>query len=399
MKLKSFLPPVIALVVAGGWLGFRRQVLSGIEKENSTYREKLRTHQSGTADDIASPKPATPAEWKTLSSQALKYNWTGFGGLALKKRFNAMSREELAASLDELSKSNFGAEEILREMLVKALLEKDPGFALDLLTGKLPEDRSHFLAEGMKNWALASPEAAAAWFDEQLEKGTFASKRLDGMSVLKHKMEPALISALLSSAPEMAVKRLSAINEEDRAKFLHPHAQEKLSEEKQIAFARMVRELLPAQSARNLINSQCAEVAAQGGYQAASDYFTRIGATPEEREACVEYCARRILYSRTWTAKINAGDVEELRAWVGSQAPSATDRATGGALANISGNDYTGAADLAAYFHEKTGSDEILISFIRNSEWLGHPSEARQLAGKIVDEESRKGMLDWLESE
>lgn len=86
-----------------------------------------------------------------------------------------------------------------------------------------------------------------------------------------------------------------------------------------------------------------------------------------------------------------------MRGWLGREAPDEVERVTGESLgyATSHGMDFRETADLALGYHEASGNDEVLISFLKMSG--NHTAEARAIADKILDSEKRMVILKSFE--
>ena len=357
MKPIHFLPPAVALVIAGAWLVSQRQSIATLESQSSLLRKEIAARRSaGNVGDAASSRPAAPArqtkdkapiDWKKIAAQFEESRNSGGMGdmrtmMRLSQRLMSMDKDELVAALDEIASLDLPDQSrmMLEQMLIGPLIEKDPEFALTQFIDRINAEHGGMgwqLSRAMAEWAKKDPAAATAWFDRQIAAGTFESKSLDGKNQHRMQFEGAMIGTLLSSNPEAAALRLAALPEDQRDDVLRNHAANSLKKEDQLAYAKLVRQSLPEKEQTECITGLVSRMANTGDdYSAATDCMERIEATPAERDACVEETAESRFQQLSYQRKITADDIDQLREWTMSQSPELTDRATGMALAGWS---------------------------------------------------------------
>ncbi len=406
MKSIPFIPPLLALTVSASWIGMRREVLAGLEKDGRAMNSSLSTAaRTGVAEGAGSRRSMTfgvSHDPKTLLARA-----SGFllhGGMREAERFFAtVPKENILAAMDEISQVKPENRASVEEVLAMVLIRADSAFALEHLIARTADRRqgmtSH-LYSALKKWAEEDPQTATAWFDLQMENGTFASKRLDGQSEKRTIFQSALIGGLFAANPELGAARLSALPESLRITFVYDYANESNNAVNREAFTRAVRGLLPPPAARELLKRQCSLIASSDGLSEVSDFLTRLGSTPEERAACfAEAAASRGLHRASNLAKITTKDVDDLRKWVETESPQAVDRITGAALGQIADtptSNFSDLADLAVAYHESSGNDDVLCAFLESWSARQHPAEASVLAEKISDEKRRAKILQNL---
>ena len=316
-----------------------------------------------------------------------------------------MSKEELAAAFDEIAALDFPAEsrEMLEQLIIGPLAEKDPEFALTKFIDRLQDNDgalSWQLSHAMQQWAKKDPTAAIAWFDRQIAAGKFDSKSLDGKSQSRIRFEGNLINVLLGSDPDAAGRRLGALPEDQRDEALSQFSFQQLEEEDQLAFAKLVRDQLPEKDQAKALGQQASRLLGNEDYSKVTGFLDRIQATPAERAACVEQAAESKLQSISYKKKVTREDLDSMREWVTAQAPEKTGTVTGKVLASASQNgrkmEFSEAADLAVEYHDASGNDDVLSSFLDG--WPARQNDqnkelARSLAQKISDEKRREEIL------
>jgi hypothetical protein len=421
LKTQLLIPPVVALAIAGIWLGSQRQSISTLERESAVLQKAIAARNSGSSPDSPRDKPASPAkvakdkepiDWKKVAAQFDEMRQVG--GMAdmrtmmrFQQRLQAMSKEELVAAFDEIAALDLPRQsrEALEQMLLDPLARKDPEFALTKFVDRLQDPGGIFnwtLANAMQQWAKNDPSAAIAWFDRQIAAGKFESKSLDGRSQSRIQFEGLIINTLLGADPEAAGSRLASLPEDQRDDALSQLTQQ-LKEEDQLAFAKLVREQLSEKDQARTLARQASRLVGKDGYSSVTAYLDRIQATPAERVACVERAAESKIQSISFQKRVTREDLDAMREWVSAQAPERTGAVTGKALAVAARNgqtiEFSEAAALAVQYHDASGNDEVLSSFL--NEWPTRQNEenkaqSRALAEKISDGKRREEILKKL---
>lgn len=403
MKVPVLLPPLLALALSAWWIGGRSVVLTQLESYTEILRKRIaEVRNDGHAEVDCQHEGGTPA-WTKLSAQALRANQTSVGFSKLRATLAKLSTDELLAGLEKTSASTSFGDGVLKELLIEALIKKDPKLALDRLIGESDDSGRNVinrqLASAMRKFAEKDPAGANAWFDQAVADGVFKVKRLDGLNAAREELEGALVTSLLSSDPIAAAERLKAMPEDSRAAKLNDYANRPIGKDQQVAFATMARELSP-KSATSLIANQANQLAGEGGLAAVSEFLTRIEATSAERARAAESAAARHLAEQARQAAIKPDDIDVMRRWVATEAPGSDDRATGSALNRLAWKDFPTAAELVMRYHERCEGDEIVKSFLNGfteSDVERHRDEIRAVVEKIRDEALRNAYLKELE--
>jgi hypothetical protein len=304
--------------------------------------------------------------------------------------------------LDEVAALDLPKEsrEMLEQMLIGPLAEKDPEYALTKFIDRLHDTAgvlSWQLSHAMQQWAKKDPAAAIAWFDRQIAAGKFDSKSLDGKSQPRIQFEGNLISVLLGSDPDAAGRRLGALPEDQRKEVLSRFSYQPLKEEEQFAFAKLVRDQLPEEDQAKALGQQASRMLGNEDYSKVTAFLDRIQATPAERAVCVEQAAEASIQTISHKKKPTREDLDSMREWVAAQAPGTTDTVTGKVLASAARGgrkmQFSEAADLAVQYHEASGNDDVLSSFLDGWTARQNTEQARVLAEKISDEKRREEIL------
>jgi len=237
MKPIRLLPPVLALVIVGSWLGIQRKSLATLEQDDRLLRELLAAaNPAATVSDPARagstlankrPNDKGPIRWKQIADQLMTMrDLGGLGDLRVKihiqQRLAKMTGLEIVSALDDIAALGLTTEARaeLEEILLGPLIHKDPQLALTRFVDRLQEGSGGLrwqLANAMKAWAKKDPAATQSWFDQQIAAGKFDSKALDGRSEPRIIFESIMVETLLSSDPPALGRRLAALPENQRA--------------------------------------------------------------------------------------------------------------------------------------------------------------------------------------
>ena len=137
-----------------------------------------------------------------------------------------------------------------------------------------------------------------------------------------------------------------------------------------------------------------------GDYPQVAEFLNAIQATPEERAVATRSVAGNQLETIASERAVTRGDLETLRTWLKQQAPAATDRLTGEALAQAIQEDgefsYTQAAALVSDYHQSSGNDDVITGFLASETPAEFMPQAQALAGKINDPKRREEALSLL---
>lgn len=355
-------------------------------------------------------KEKEPLDWKKVAAQFAEMRQTG--GMTdmrtmmrLQQRLQSMTKEELVTAFDEIAALDLPEEShaMLEQMLIGPLVQKDPELALTKFIDRLGDDRGAMgwtLSNAMEQWAKKDPAAATAWFDQQIAAGKFESKSLDGVSKSRNQFEGALISILLSSDPEAAALRLGAMPEDQRDEVFTNGNFQLLKEESQQAFAKLVRSQVPEKDQARTLAQQASRFVADG-YAKVTEFMNRIEATPTERTACVEQAVSSRIQIMSYQKKVTREDFDSMREWTAAESPASTDSLTGKALANIpqGGNSkmkFEDVAELATHYHEASGNDDVLVSFLEGGYARRNKDQSRLMAEKISNPKRRGEILEKL---
>ena len=406
------------MVIVAGWIGSERHTISTLEKQSAALKERLDARSSGLGPEAPSTKGKSPDK---VSKEKEKIDWkkvaAQMGGMRnggdmvdmrtmirFQQKLQAMGKEELVSALEEIAALDLPDEskQMLEMMLLGPLCQKDPEFALTRYIDRVADDRGGMgwqLSNAMTEWMKKEPEKAVAWFDQQIAAGKFASKSLDGKSQSRMRFEGAVIGTLISTDLAASAARLNGLPEDQRAEALRNNMGN-VKDDDQLAFANLVRSGLPEKDQAETLAQQASTKAWGEGYTKITEYLDRIQATPAERAACVEQAAESKIQQLSQNKKITREDIDAMREWATAQSPDTTDKVTGATLARATQVnqklEFSEAAALATQYHEASGNDDVLVSFLTQGAGNRNKEEARVLAGKISDTKRRDEVLNEL---
>jgi len=418
MKPAAIALPVVTLLAAALWLGSQHRSISALEKQSEVLKKRITAHDnapivvaSGSPAPVRDKTTGKPAkekvDWKGVAEQfTTMQRQGGVGDMRSMMRFQhqlqEMTPDELLAALDEVAALDLPKEShsMLELMLMTPLAQKEPELALNRFIGRLEGDNGTMmwgLSSAMKEWSKKDASAAAAWLDEQLATGKFESKSLDGKSRTRSMFEGNLISGMLATDPDAAGRRLANVPEAQRAEALRI-VSSSLKEDQQAAFAAMARGNLPEDQRLVPLVQAGSQLAMRADYADVSGYMERISATPEERTAIVKETAGDKLRTLSYNQKITSAEVDKMRDWALSNAANEANEITGKALAQVAqqrgeNNKFEDIAELAVQYHDSTGNDDVMVSFLKNSNNHTNNEKARELAEKISDPQRREEVL------
>jgi hypothetical protein len=417
VKIPLLIPPVVALSIVCIWLGSQRQTISALEQESAVLQNAIAARRSGGALDSTPGQPAAPEklaedkapiDWKKIAALFAEIQQGGVrDGRAMmrfQRRLQAMSKEELIATLDEIAALDLpdDTHKMLEQIILNPLVTKDPELALNHFVGYLKEENSSMfyqLSTAMHEWAKKDPRAATAWFDQQIAAGKFDSKSLDGRNRPRLQFEATVISVLLGSDPDAAGRRLADLPANQRDEVLDYFSRRTLEENDQLAFANLVRNQASEKEQTQTIAQQASRLVRDDGFSKVTEFLDRIQATPAERTATVAQAAESRIQSISYRKKVTREDLDSMREWVTAQAPEKTGRVTGTVLAAAQNGrrmEFSEAAELAVEYHDASGNDEVLSAFLEGLSVRNNKEQARLLAEKISDMKRREEILENL---
>ncbi len=418
LKVSHVIPPSVALVAVLFWNLSQWRAVSAQEDESGDLRkrvEAVKSARDGLHTDNRQSKSKLsdvngPIDWKSLSARLVgmrnSSQTTDFREmLGLNKRLGAMSREEIIAALDEISKLGLDdeARRSLEEVLIGPLIEKDPELALTKFASRIRDDSDGVgwqLASALESWAKKSPADASSWLDHQILAGLFESRSLDGRSDTRMEFEAAVVGVLLGSDPSAASQRIAALPEDQRREALEQITFSELGDAAQKAYVDLVRGLVPKDENSGSFTHIISELIPEGGYAKVANFLDEIHATPEEREVSARQAANSQLGALADERALTRNDVESMRDWLKTQSPGNVDTVTGEALGEVVQDEgkfsFQDASKLVLDYQKSSGSDDVLVAFLRSFAARSNLEQAASLAQMIKDPAIRQEILDGL---
>jgi hypothetical protein len=421
MKPLHFLPPAVALVASGLWLGLQQRSISTLETETVLLRQHVEAAKhAATADDSSlaaartNGKKANEPEaidWKSLADTMAKAE-RGSGMpdiramMKLQSKLMSLSGAELTAALDEIAGLELSndARRSLENMLINLLAQKEPKLVLDRYLDRLNDTRSGMgswqLAHAFQQWAGKDSAAATAWLDAQIAAGKFDSKSLDGKSQSRQQFEAAVLASLIASDVNAAGKRLAAMPEDQRLEMFQSGAFMNMKPGTEENFATLVRENVPENQRGQAFSNATNMMVHQGGYEKVDKFLDEIDATPGERKDIVKQAAVNKIQQLSHNGAVERKEIDEMRAWVAQSSPDNVDTITGESLGTLWGREskWEDNAKLISELHAEKPSDDLLVSFLSGHQASRNHEAALELAAKISDETKRAEVTARLES-
>lgn len=417
LKIQLMIPPFLALVLVGSWNAVQMRSISSLESSGTELRGKIsaalakvnspQDPEPGKFDDISAK---SPIDWKRMPATIAGFQEGREKSqlramIDFQQRLKNMTREELIAALDEIDMLDLSADdrEELMATILEPLIKLDPQYALSRFVDQIESGSSAVgwqLAAAFGNWLKGDAAAASAWFDRQIADGKFESRTLDGRSEMRSKFEAELVESLMSSDLAAAARRIQAMPEDQRREILEQLSFSELDPAGRIAYAGLVRQLIPADEREGSFAHIASQLINDGGYGQVSEFLDSVQAGPGERAAAAKQAAINRLELLGLNGGIDRTEVDSLRSWLDKQAPSLTDKITGKALAEASQNggdfDYAAASQLVIEYQQSTGSDDVLVAFLEGYSARSNLEVAQQLADLISDPKRREEILNGL---
>lgn len=406
--MKNWIPPVVALAVAGAWVAAKQTAITRIEGETEVLRERIRVAsragggdgRASLAGDATRQADKDEIDWQELGESFVEMQQGGMPDMRammkLQQRLMAMDAAELEAALDEIEGLELSREarQALEQMLMSSLMQKEPQLMLDRFFDRLQDPQAQHswqMAHAFRQWLGEDSAAARAWFDRHIEAGDFDSKSLDGRSENRLRFEAALLAELVGEDPREAEARLRALPEDQRAELFNQGMFMNLKPGDEMAYARLIRENLPEDQQAAALSNVTGMLVHSGDYEGVSGFLEKIDASAEERRGVATRVAQAKLQS---TGRVDRATVDELREWLATEATDSVDAVTGEALGNVYNGRYGEQAKLVEELHAEGGGDDLLVGFLESGQGHSHREEALRLARMIEDREQRNRLIE-----
>lgn len=406
------IPPLLALTVAIVWNVRQSAAISAAERDADGLKAKISSVATvrETTDRKASISAnAGSVDLRQIAAALAAMDEGGAkaevrAAVDFQQRVAGMSKDELLATLDELDRLGLSASERseLETLLLERLADLDPAAALERFASRAGDDDDDAgweLAGALEKWAKTDLAAATRWLDARIAAGGFASKSLNDRNETRGLFEAALMGNLISTDPQAAAARLQALPEDQRREVLEQLPFAELSRADQLAYAEMIRMLVPTDERAGSFANIAGQLVDDRGFGKVTEFLDAVHATPDERAAAARQTAESVM--ENLNDGVTRAEVDRLRSWLDVQAPGKTDAITGRALAEAAqgGGDFgfKQASQLVLGYQAAGGGDDILVAFLEGYSAHSNLGEARELAGKISDEKRRAEILAELE--
>lgn len=402
MKSTHLLAPILALVVAGGWIGSQRRSISTLELESEALRGRLEVARQGPASAMEdpsfasqrnaksnSPRTGSKLDWKKIATTQAAMKSGGGDDMramiSLQKTLLALSAGELLAGLDEIAALDLSddARRQLEGIMIGVLANKDPQAALERFADHIGGSDGGLtwqLSNAFQSWSAKDATAAAAWMDAQVAAGTFENKRLDGQNDPRIRFEAGLIQHLAASDPAEAARRLASLPEDQRDEVFTGRFHFRIRPGTEKAVADLIRTQVAADERLSTLGRSSAPLVREG-YGKVGEFLGAIDASAEERAAVVGEALRERFKGQDEMTT----SAEETREWILAQAPADAERLSGEALAHLSEwLEFPDMAKEALKYQKASGNDDALVAFLKNAPEKSR-DEILELAGSISD--------------
>lgn len=327
---------------------------------------------------------------------------------ALRGKIGTLSGQQLVAAIGNIEALGLDADllEVLQDLVMERLVGNSPQLALETFTDRIkdnPDSVGWHLSTALRNLAKSDPQAASQWLDRQIAAGLFKPVEEDEFSSSRLEFEAALAGVLLGGDPVAAEARITALPEEVRGDALEGISITELGPDAQRNYADLVRSLLPEDEREASLTSLTDDIATEGGFKAVDRFLDNIGATAPEREAAVRQAVDTQITGTAGERTLTMDDISGMRAWASRYAPDAVDELTGQALADAAQDgsefSYEQAEPLVRDIFRKTGSEQIVVGFLKAYAARMNLEEALPVADLIADPAHRQSVLDLLRQE
>lgn len=382
---------VMLLLAGTGWLWHgetqRRELTAGISRLRTQLERPGAPENSRSRPERRSAIERKSVNWQAVAKELR--NGKSIGGLLttdarLREIIAGMSVAELVAALDELATADLGKRDRdeLERQLAAILMAKDPEQGFSRFTVRERSDWSFFLGSEFQAWVTRDDAAALAWLQRHAAGGGHVFNRMIS--------DPFF--AMLRTKPETSAAVFAILPPERRLESLRSLEMRSIREGGQAEWAKIIRENLPPEDRLKAIAWPLGNWSDGDGSPMRLDevdaYLGRIGASDEERNACVMAVAADPPSWKSQRSDPATGRdaLEKMRSWVEGHAPEMLEPATVRAVEALAGNwKFAEASTLALEFHEQTGNDAYLTGVLEHVNDLSEPATVRELVGRLSD--------------
>lgn len=391
MKPPKFILLVVLVLAGAGWLGRgemqRRELTAGISQLRSQLDRPASDRDPRRQPARRSAIERDPVDWQSVAMELR--GGKSVGGLLvtnarLLDRIDRMSVAELVAALDQIAASDLakGYRDALEQRLATALITKDPEQGFTRFSVPNQSDWSFLLGGLFEDWVTRDKEASLAWLQKHAAGGGHIFDRMIS--------DPFF--SLLSTQPETSAAVLATLPQDKRLESLRSLQVRELREGGQQEWATIVRENLAPEDGLKAIAWPLMNWSDGDGSPMRLDevdaYLGRIGASDEERNACVMMVAEQ---PHSWTTgrrtpEAGRESLEQMRAWVEGHAPEMLEPATARAMEALArSGKFDDTSTLALEFHEQSGNDAYLTGVLDQVDDNSSAEIVREMVGRLTD--------------
>lgn len=424
LKAKYFAAPAVALIAVVAWNIHQHRSLKNVEEENADWEQRIDETRSGptrtraqerNGSEVSRTHPILkgsggPVDWQAAAQRIVEMDDSADAAdvqamVEFQDRVQSMSDRELVAAIEEVEALGLDEDalELMQEILVEPLIEKNPELALETFSDRIEDDPDGIgwqLSFAMSEWAISDAKGAQEWLDRQIAAGLFDSKTLDGRSEVRLEFEAALVGELLGQDPAAAERRIAALLEDERRETLEQVSFTDLNETGQRTYAELIRGLVPEDERAGSFAYLVEDIVPDGGYPAVDTFFDRVNATPAERAVAARQAAGSRIEEIADERTVTGADIEEMRGWLSGHDPVSVDKLTGRAIADATQDcsefPFEDAERLAREYFRKSGNDEVIVAFLESFAARSNLEEAMPLAELIANPERREEVLQRL---
>lgn len=382
---------ILLLIVSGVWFWMRYHEHSSLAAQVASLQKRLaQSHtplgtNSSDRKRIPTALDRRPVDWAAVA-QELRNGKSIGGGLLrsdaqLRALIEAMSIEELWAAFGEISAADLSKtdREVLEDVFARSLLQKDPERTFTTFTTGERKERAWLLGEEFERWLARDEAVALHWLQNHASAGGYLPGQMISTPFFNR----------IATAPSVAIEILKCVPPESRLESLRSLDVRVLRSSGQEQWAEIARSMLPPEDHLKAISWPTSNWSDGDGspmsLQEVDAYFTRISATPAEKEACVMTVASE---PRSWGGEGDDPSFALFQVWVAGQAPDQQEAATLVAIGRLAAfSHFSQASDIALAQHQQTGNDAYLTSVLEHVDDLSEPETIRKLIGELGDPE------------
>lgn len=414
LKTPAIAIPAAALLAAGIWIGSQFLSIAGLERRNALLRDAIAKEMDAPSARAArrtappSVLDQKPVDWAQVANQLRR---TGYFNPALRlvERVEVMEPAELVEALDEIAVANLtrSDRDFLELHFGRLLIARSPGEGMTRFVTRCHDSNwmwVDFMSSRLTAWLKSDPDAALAWFQQQIAAGSLVKIDASSRTSIPEAMVTEPFYDLLSSHPETAGRFLAAVPPPSRVLRSIRLGEVKRLSGNQPSWATIMRSLMGEASAEAITWPIFNWSDGDGSPMRLDEidgYMERINATSEELAACILAAAGTIHVwqpREEWDLPVSIESVEILRGWVAAKAPDllapATVRAVQSVLEQPKASTFPELAALVTHYHAIHPDDGLIVQLLKRNDADNHQPVCRLLATQLTDPVLRRQYLE-----